>query len=240
MDPTHEELVDLLELQRIDLTIDRLELRKRNLPEQQELDQLEEQLAVVEKRIGELQTVFDEVAMRQSRMDSDIEMLASKIAAEEQRLYSGDVSSPRELSGLQAEIESLKRRQSQLEDNDLEVMEEKEAQETLLNQASSEAEALRAQIAEASVRRDAAMVDIAAELEVALQEREKWAPKFDPELLAFYDEVRESKGGVGAAALVGGMCQGCHMVLPAQEVDRVKKSTGIVRCDECRRILVVI
>jgi predicted nucleic acid-binding Zn-ribbon protein len=63
--------------------------------------------------------------------------------------------------------------------------------------------------------------------------------KFDRELLALYDDLRASKGGVGAAALSDDTCLGCHIKLPAQEVARVRSTPGMAFCDECGRILVV-
>ena len=62
----------------------------------------------------------------------------------------------------------------------------------------------------------------------------------DPGLLHVYDEIRTARGGIGAAAMVDGVCQGCHMRLPAQEAERVRSAEGLIRCDECRRILVVL
>jgi hypothetical protein len=83
------------------------------------------------------------------------------------------------------------------------------------------------------------LADIAKHLEATATERGAIASQLDPELLDLYDDLRASKKGIGAAALVDGACQGCHQTLSAVQVDRLKKTEGIKRCEHCRRILVV-
>ena len=65
------------------------------------------------------------------------------------------------------------------------------------------------------------------------------AAGFDPELLELYDDLRKQKKGVGVAALVDGVCQGCHEKLSAVELDRIKHTEDVPRCEYCRRILVL-
>lgn len=240
MDVSRQSLLNLLELQKVDSNIDRLEARRRNLPEQAELDNLEERMASLEKAVGEQQAVVDEIASRQKKLDGEIESLAQKIEREEGRLYSGEVASPRELSDLQKEVEGLKRRKSIQEDSDLEVMEEKETADAELARLQQEMDGVRKTVEEGSHKRDVASGDIDRRLTEASTERDGWVPKVDAELLELYDDLRASKGGVGAAAMVDGVCQGCHMTLPRQEYERVSKAEGLVRCDDCRRILVVL
>lgn len=240
MEATEHNLLDLLDLQKIDSRIDVLEHRKRNLKEQAELDALNEKLAICEKQLGERRAVFDEISMRQKKLDLDIEMLRAKLDSEQQKVASGNVASARELAGLHAQIDSLKRRIASQEDLDLEVMEEKEQAEKELQTVEAEAAELAEAVAAAAAARDDASAQIDVELEQARGERMEWAPKIPSDLLEFYDDLREGHNGIGAAALEGDTCLGCHMKLPAQEVARIRKERGLQRCEECRRILVVV
>lgn len=232
-------MIDLLELQRLDSAADRLLHRRSNLPEQAELEQIETVILVVEAAFSEAQSKASEVGGRQAKLDAEIETVGLKIKYEEEKLYAGKVTSPRELSSLQAEIESLKRRKGTMEDADLEVMAEREAAERAAEVIQRELEKLMENAAEAKERRDAAAVDLDEELSTVVSERDAWRPRLPGDLLTFYEDVRASKSGVGAAALDGGMCQGCHMQLPAQDVARIRRADGLVRCPECGRILVV-
>ncbi len=239
VETSRQSLLELLELQKIDSTIDRLITRLHNLPEQSELDVLLERQRNLEASVGEREAALDEVAGRQRKLDTEIDNIGRKIAGEEARLNSGDVGNPRELASIGAEIESLKRRRSRFEDEDLEVMEESENLEKELYGLKSELESLQKDVYAAIGRRDAAWGQVSEDLRRAREGKSEWVPRIEPGLLAYYDELRKSKGGVGAAGLQGSMCLGCHMQLPAQEVARVRASDGLVRCDECGRILVV-
>jgi predicted nucleic acid-binding Zn-ribbon protein len=240
VDTSRDALLTLLQLQRVDSTIDRLQARLSHLPEQAALDALEARAKELDAQIAERQAAFDEVSTRQRRLDFEVDTLAQKIKAESGRLYSGVVSNARELQDISREVEALKRRKSLLEDNDLEVMEEREGVEKELEALTTERSLLSAEIERGRAARDQAAGETGSQLDAAQVERQRWVPRVDPELLTFYDTIRAAKGGVGAAAMVDGTCQGCHMRLPAQEAERVRTTGGLVRCDECQRILVVL
>jgi predicted nucleic acid-binding Zn-ribbon protein len=240
VDTSRDALLTLLQLQRVDSTIDRLQGRLAHLPEQSALDALEARAEGLDSQIAERQAVFDDVSTRQRRLDFEVDTLVQKIRAESGRLYSGVVSNAKELQDISREVEALKRRKSVLEDNDLEVMEERDGVEKQLEALTTDRSSLAAEIERARVARDQAAGETGLQLDAAEAERQRWVPRVDPQLLKVYDTIRASKGGVGAAAMIDGTCQGCHMRLPAQEAERVRTTGGLVRCDECQRILVVV
>jgi len=240
VDTSRDALLTLLQLQRVDSTIDRLQARLAHLPEQAALDALEAKVQELDAQIAERQAVFDDVSTRQRRLDFEVDTLVQKIRAESGRLYSGVVSNAKELQDISREVEALKRRKSVLEDNDLEVMEERDGVEKELEALTSERSSLAAEIERGRLSRDEAAGETGRQLTAAETERQRWVPRVDPQLIKVYETIRASKGGVGAAAMVDGTCQGCHMRLPAQEAERVRTAGGLVRCDECQRILVVI
>lgn len=239
MEPSRDTLVDLLDLQRLDSTIDRLDYRRRNLPEQVELDSLNSRLLAIERVLGEHQLRADDCAARQRRLDGEIESITQKIHMEEARLFEGKVSSPKELSALQAEIDYLKKRKAAAEDEDLEVMEEREQQDKAIQNLQQEQKQLLSAVENQTRLRDGALTGILSEVEAARQQREAKSQKFDAELLQMYDDLRSSKAGVAIAPLVDGTCQGCHMKLPAQQVAHLRRAEGPARCVECGRLLVV-
>ena len=159
MDTSRDALLSLLELQRVDSAIARLEARLGHLPEQAALEALEARLSELDEEIRRRRVALDEVATRQRRLDFEVDSLSQKIAGEVERLYSGKIGSPKELSDLSREVEALKRRKVVLEDNDLEVMEEREGAEKELNALLDERAGVAREIEEARVRRDTASGD---------------------------------------------------------------------------------
>ena len=230
---------DLLAVQEHDTSIDQLLHRRAHLPSRAELDAVMGELAGLEASAAELETTRHGFGRDQQRLEDEISSLNERANQHDKLLYSGTIGNPRELQSLQDEIASLKRRISQLEDQELEVMEQLEPLDAqLATLAASRAaldergSALRAQIAEEEVA-------IAADLERVRGEREELARTVDAALLAEYDDLRKRSGGIAIARLVGGSCGGCHLSLSAVDVDRIKKLSpdAPAHCEECGRLL---
>lgn len=232
-------LARLLDLQSEDSAIKRLRERKSSLPEARRLEETTDALAELAADLEIAQKQHDEIARENNRLEGEIELLETKITREEGRLFSGSVSNPKELGALQAEVAMLKNRKSGLEDELLEVMDQRE-------QAASTLSSLRAEDSTVSAESDSlrqTVERLTGEIDAELNEhtgaRERIAAEIPGELLELYDKLREAKAGVGAAALRGGMCEGCHTKLPAREVERMRAEGGLQRCENCRRILVI-
>lgn len=228
----------LLELQDIDSAVDRLEARKRELESGEELGAARSASEDADSRLGELRLAIDEVGREQGRLEHEIDSLSQKANAENERMYDGSIVNAKELEALQHEIANLKERKGRLEDDLLDRMERREELEERATGAETEAGAARAK-AEA-VGGDAAreLEEIAAALTEKASSRAALTSGLDEELLDLYEDLRRTKKGVGAAALVDGVCQGCHEKLSALEMDRLKRAEGVRRCEYCRRILI--
>jgi predicted nucleic acid-binding Zn-ribbon protein len=155
-------------------------------------------------------------------------------------MYDGSIANAKELEALQHEIVSLKERRSRAEDDLLEQMVRKEDVEARAAQAQTEAEAARARVEEVGGDAVRELDTIAADLTAKRSEREALTPAFDEELFELYEDLRAQKHGIGAAAVVDGVCQACHEKLSAVELDRLKRAEGVKRCEYCRRIVVFI
>jgi uncharacterized protein len=230
----------LLDLQRVDTAIDRLEQRKADLPEQRALDELTVQLAEVRVGHDTLKVQLDEIARDQSRLEGEVQMIDDKIKHESERLYGGDITSPKELASIQAELDALRRRKNHLEDQDLEVMERREAVEKEMAELDARLSDLQQKADEATNARDTAAVEIETELASNAEARTGILPDLPPDLLETYEDMRPKKGGVAAAALEGNVCRGCGVALSPVAMDAIKRAGPgeLQRCENCRRILV--
>jgi predicted nucleic acid-binding Zn-ribbon protein len=230
----------LLEVQDHDTAVDQLRHRRASLPEQAQLVGVEARLAALEARAAELQTGRDELGVRQGALEEQIEASRHRQTELERRMYGGQVSAARDLQAMDEEVKHLKRHISELEDREIEIMEELEPIDGELGGADRDRAALRDDrdrlrraIADAVHRIDA---DVAAQSEA----RVTAAAAVPADLLARYERLRSILSGTGAARLVGGSCSGCHLSLPAMEVDRIRKAPPdeVITCDQCGRILV--
>jgi len=214
--------------------------RRETLPEIAELARVEEATVVTEEALAETGGRRDEVVRRQTHLEDDLASVEARIAEVDRRLYSGVVTIPRELQAMQTDRDLLHRRQSALEDEVLEAMGEREP----LDAEVSALEAERRRLDEEGARLRAAVaegqVTIDAELAHEEARRADSAVGLPADIVSLYERLRVRHGGVGAAPLVGGQCNGCFLALPATEVDRIKREPpdALVTCDQCGRILV--
>jgi predicted nucleic acid-binding Zn-ribbon protein len=229
----------ILELQELDLSIGRLEERRRELQSGQDIEAARRATEEVEERVGELRLALDSVRREESRLEGDVSSLDLRIRAEQQRLYDGSVANPKELQAIQAEVSNLRARKARLEDEELDQMERREEMEKRLPPLEEEMAGARAGVAELESSSERELQESERALAERRTEREALVHEFDEELLELYEDLRASKRGVGAAALKDGVCQGCHEKLSALELDRIRRSEGIRRCEYCRRILVL-
>lgn len=166
--------------------------------------------------------------------------MRQRATRDQQRLDSGAVTSPKDLESLQREIASLAKRQGDLEDVVLEVMERRESAQERVAELSDRVSAVQAKADDATARRDAATKGLDEETATVTKERELVAGSVPADLLKLYDKLRVQQGGVGAARLYQRRCEGCRLELNITEVNDVKAASPdtVLRCENCRRILV--
>ncbi|CAL9550462.1 putative protein [Streptomyces sp. enrichment culture] len=186
------------------------------------------------------QTEESDCAREQTKAEQDVDQVRQRAARDQQRLDSGAVSSPKDLENLQREIASLAKRQGDLEDVVLEVMERRESAQERAGELTERVASVQAKIDDATARRDAAFEEIDAEVAAATKEREVIAGSVPADLLKLYDKLREQQGGIGAAKLYARSCQGCRQELAITELNEIRQAAPdtVVRCENCRRILV--
>jgi predicted nucleic acid-binding Zn-ribbon protein len=230
----------MLELQEIDLAIDRLQARRQELELGEDVRIARERVEGLEERVGETRLALSSVDQEQRRLETEVATLEAKIGAEERRLYDGSVANPKELESIQHEVEALRRRKSLIEDAVLSQMERREDLESRLPPLEAELAEARERLSEIGGESMQELDHIGRALAERTVERAALVPAIDEELVELYEDLRAQKRGVGAAALEDGVCQGCHQKLSPLELERIKRSEGIRRCEYCRRILVLV
>jgi len=230
----------LLDLQALDSGLDRLAARRRDLPE---LAVIAERAKVVDSLradIVRVQTEISDLARVQRKLDDEIDLVRTRADRDRRRLDAGQVSNARELENLQSELASLARRQGVLEDEALEKMEAAEELDGRLAKLVTERDRVQVELAGAAARRDEAFAELDIQVADARRDRDGLAPQLPAPLVTLYERIRSTSNGVGAAKLVRRRCEGCHLELSGADLRALAASPAdeVVRCEECRRILV--
>ena len=231
--------VRLLDVQALDTRLSQLAHRRRTLPEHQLLEALQARQTELRDALVTAQTQADDVAREVAKAEADVALVRQRAARNQARLAAGS-GSAKDLQAMQHELVSLARRQGDLEDVELEVMEHLEQAQSSVAALQSEQAEADAELARLSAVRDAALAEIDQEVQEVTAQREHIAEGLDAGLVSLYDDVRRTSGGLGAAAVMARRCGGCRLELTPVELGRIRAAAPdeVLRCDECRRILV--
>ena len=235
MDPARP----LLEIQEHDTAIDRLLARIETLESGGDVAAALAEANEAERIVGEIRLKLDELSRDQMRFEHEIDSMSQKAAAEERRMYDGSVANARELDSIRHEVDNLKKRRGDREDELLGLMEMREELEAQERAADERSTTLRAKVEEAGGVAAVELDRLTTEVKERTEARTALAATVDPEYLELYEDLRPQKKGVAAVELVDGVCLGCHEQLSSVYRDRLKRVEGPKRCEHCRRILVI-
>ncbi len=235
----------VLVVQEHDTAADRLRHRREHLAERAEHAAAAAILSDIDTNRTILAGRRAEIDANERRLGDEVASIAGKATAVEKSMYSGEISSPRELQAMQADVEQLRKQQGLLEDRELEFMETREQLDSEMGVLDASAAAIDEDIARLRAAIAAHEAEIDAELATELEARTTAAATLPAEVVATYEKVRAANG-VGAARLVGMSCQACHLTIPSTEVDNMRRAlhagdvTGAMNfCDNCGAILVL-
>jgi predicted nucleic acid-binding Zn-ribbon protein len=229
----------LLALQALDSSLIQLEHKARNLPVSKVLDEKNLAFATARDLCVAAETEKSDIKHELSKSEIDVEQVVSRIERDEKRLASGQ-GSPKELEQLQHELGSLAKRRAELEEIELEVLVRIEALDQRISSLSKERDALHEEVIKFSREKEVALEEITRAINATMSDRQVLANDCEPELLALYEKIRASADGIGAARLHAGQCQGCNLTINAADLSKIiaLPDDEVVRCEECRRILV--
>ena len=230
----------LLDVQALDARVDQLRHQRSSLPELAEIAELETKHRTMTDQRRDQQIIVDDLTSAQKKADADVEQVKTRRKRDLDRIEQGLIGSPKDLEKMQHELESLERRISTLEDEELEVMEQLEEAQTALDGLVAELAAAEGRLTELGAVRDEKAKSIDEQSAAASAERASEVEEVPADLLALYDKLRVNKNGIGAAELRARQCGGCMLSVDNAELSRIRSlgSNEVVRCEECQRILI--
>lgn len=237
--PASEQLT-LLQVQDCDTRLAQLQHKSNTLPQKAELATATERAERLRKELIAAQTIVSDLEREQAKAHADVDLVRERSRKDRELLDSGSINDPKQLQSLESELESLAKRQADLEDIELEVMERLEGAQAAVTHLESESASARDEVQRLAAEVGELEADIAAERASVEADRRALVGGVSAELLALYDKIRADHAGRGAARLYRGRCDGCRIDLPPTEIASLKAAAEdeVLRCEECRCILV--
>ncbi|OZC75981.1 hypothetical protein CH251_08440 [Rhodococcus sp. 06-462-5] len=228
----------LLELAGVDTELSQIAHRRKSLPEQQEVDKLETERTTRKDAAVTVQISMDDLDRDIRKLEGEVDAVRQREARDKKMLESGTIA-PKQMTELQHELGSLERRQGILEEELLEVMEQREASERDYEHAGAQLTQIEDELVDAGRRRDDAVADLDVAENRSAERRESLVSGLPADLLALYEKQRALTGR-GAALLQARRCGACRIELDRNEIASIanKPADALIRCSECNAILV--
>jgi predicted nucleic acid-binding Zn-ribbon protein len=229
-------LTDLLDLQNLDLAIDRLLEQRQNLPELAAYKSLHDDLEKLEDKKESAATTLRQSELDLDKSDGELQMLEAKLNEHETRLFAGGMSG-RETEHMRLEVQGLRGQREALEERVLQMLEDIEPERDEVESLEARIETMGGEKStlEASIKNQWKKID--GELARKEDRKREAVGPIENDLMELYEKLRRIKEGVAVASYDHNVCGGCHMALSPAEHDEAF-STDLPRCVHCRRILV--
>ncbi len=222
----------LYQLQEVDSELESNEQALKQLVSQlgesQAVVKTQTKLASEQQRVGELK-------QQQQSVEWEVDDLVDKLTTAEEKLYSGQIRNPKELTNLQHDVDGLKAKRSQLEDRILEIMEQVELATASVATIGSELKRLEAEWHSQQQQLSTEIEQFESTLSDLKQKRQLLSAEIDSQAIKLYHELRKQKAAA-VAKVEQGICSGCRISLPTTDLQRVR-SGSLVQCSSCGRIL---
>lgn len=228
----------LLDLQAIDTRLQQLAHARAHLPQIAELEDLSGKARLLDDQLVRSRTELDDVQREVAKAEADVQQVRDRAARDRARLDAGS-GTAKDLQAIMRELDSLARRQGDLEDIELEVMERAEnAAHDIAELERGRAE-LETRIEGVRAALEARFAELDAEAADVGAPRSGIVAEVGADLVELYEKIRAT-AGIGAAALSRRRCLGCQLELNATDIARIRTADPdeVLRCEECRRILV--
>ncbi len=223
----------LYHLQTLDSQID--DIRNRLSDVTRSLNE-DDAVRAAQQALAEKEQMHRHWQQKQAEIERERTSLQEEAKSTEQRLYSGQVFNPRELTDLQDKLAELNHRREALEDPILEAM-------VMVEDLSNGVAQHRQALDKVLVERTALLGKLGDEqtsLNARLTELEALSSEARAEVeranLSIYDRLRKRPGGVSVVMIKGTECGACGVELTSQTIQRVRRGE-LLTCPTCGRIL---
>ena len=236
MKASEAQQADLLSLANLDHEISRSKAAIKNLSSGAQFAKMREAQRDLAAKLISARNALYTVELELKRSETDLELVEQRIAKDIVRLNSTNNS--KDAQGIQSELESLKRRKSDLEDIEIAILDQKEETSAAYATVASDKSIVDEELADAEARNEAEIMKLRSGLDLLSNDRSQQAARLSTELMELYE--KKASRGVPVGRLVGRDCGSCHISLGATALNEVQSlpRDEIATCPECQAILV--
>ncbi len=228
-----EEISRLIELQKIDLEVLKIEKNMQEIPLSLQKAQKEREQLV--QKLENLNHLIEEKKKQKDLFEEELKQEYQRLKSTQARLI--QIRGTREYQILLREIEEIKRANKQKEDEILKLMEEIENLEKEKEKLEEEMKRVENVFQEEKEKFDSFCAKLSTDKEKLLKRRESLAKKIPSGLLRKYEAIRQKKGGLGIAPVDNYVCEGCHMAIPPQLYNELQRDNRYYECPHCKRLI---
>jgi uncharacterized protein len=232
--------VRLLDLQQVDSQLARCAHRLRTLPEAQTVAELERKTLALRNEQASTQAAMSDLKLQVNRTEADITAVRARTERDKSLLDSGNTAASKHLTELEHELATLARRQAELEDSELELLQSIEDLERVDAQLAAELATTESDLQAAQVARSETTTAITVEQQELRQQRDTLTAEIPDDLVTLYERIRSDGAQVAAGLLRGQRCEACQMELAMADAAELRAAATdeVLRCPECRSIVV--
>jgi len=239
LDEPKLDVLALVELQMIENAISARSSEIEAVKNNKELEQTEKKLAEVKVKYDEISGRYGELESKRKKFEDTVEMQSEKIKSNEGKLFSGTITSAKEIENYQEEVKILKGKNSEMEDQILELMIELEEMSEEVKQAGSEKARAESEVGRIKNEMNEKLEVLKHIIEGLQKRRDDVSSKIPGDYLKKYREVKSKKGGIAVSVLKDKFCNVCNMQIPAKDAEKIVDADQLYRCPLCGRLAVI-
>ncbi len=228
-----EDIARLIELQKYDLEILRLERAMAEIP--QSLQKAKKDSEILAEKLGILQKSLEEKEKQKRLFEEELQEEQKRLKQTQARLT--QIRGSREYQVLLKELEETKKTIKQKEDEILKMMEEIEALQKEKERIEKELEETQKIFEEEKQRFEEYCRALEEEKKRFEEKRMQIASRISTQILKKYELIAKKKGGIGIAGVKAGICEGCYMAIPPQLYNELQKDNRYYECPHCKRLI---
>ncbi len=228
-----EQLFLLIDLQECDSQMVKILNRKKTLPE--EIEKLDESFRIFQKDIEQNKRKFDQIKARHIECENKIKKINDSIIKTKERLL--EVKNNKEYQAMLKENETAEKMRGDVETEIISLLDELDKLSVLVKKDQEILEEYKKQYEEKKKQIEADLNSIDTDSVSLEQKRTELKNKVSADLLARYEKIKKANKGIGVSSAWKAVCNGCHMNIPPQLYNELQKTSELISCPNCHRIM---